>query len=201
MSRIGVFGGTFDPVHKGHVLLAQDAALQADLSRVIFMPAGIQPFKVGMVTAGAEERLAMLKLAVEDHDNMDVSSIEVEADRISYTYMTLRILRGMLCPEDRLFFISGTDTFLKLEKWKNSGALLRENSFIVGTRPGYRENELERCMEIFRGKYGTESIKIDNRELDISATDIRKKLAEGKSIADIVPEKVERYIRENELYK
>jgi len=137
MKRIGVLGGTFDPIHLGHLSLARDAIFQAKLDKVIFVPAGKQPFKLWNDISSAAERMDMLRLAVLDEKDMEVSGVEIDSEEISYTYKTLRALRNKMDSGDKLYFITGTDTFLKLETWKEAEALLRENAFVVGVRPGY----------------------------------------------------------------
>ena len=120
MKRIGVLGGTFDPIHLGHLSLARDAVSQAKLDKVIFVPAGQQPFKLWNDISSAGQRMDMLRLALLDEENMEASSVEIDSDEISYTYRTLRILRNEMDPGDKMYFITGTDTFLKLETWKEA---------------------------------------------------------------------------------
>jgi len=201
MKRKGLIGGTFDPVHRGHISLAVDAMEQAQLDEVIFMPAGHQPFKLDKRIAPAADRVAMLKIAAAGVPGLAVSELETSSDEVSYTYLTLDRVRKMLGPDYRLYFITGTDTFLKLQIWRRSEELLSMNSFIVGSRPGYREDELEKCIRAMKDIYGTETILINNRRLDISATEIRERAAAGESITEMVPEGVEEYIKEHGLYK
>ena len=101
----------------------------------------------------------------------------------------------------RLYFITGTDSFLKIETWKNAEELIRSCSYIIGTRPGYRKQELDICIERIRRDYNTEVINIDNTQFDISSTEIRKRLESGLPCSDLIPEKTERYITANGLYK
>lgn len=200
MKKIGIMGGSFDPCHRGHINLALDAARQADLTKVILMPARVQPFKIDVKTAGNNHRLNMLKAAVENIAELEVSDWEMRQEELSYTYLTMREAKRQAGDETQVFFISGTDSFLEISRWKNSEELISENRFIVGVRPGYREDELEAEIKRLSELYGTEIIKIDNRRFHISSTEIRERLRDGKDISDLVTPGVERYIKENGLY-
>lgn len=195
-------GGSFDPVHNGHLSLAEDAFAMADLSGVIFIPAKISPFKIGEEAAPQEDRTAMLTAAAEElGPEFSVSDLEMKMEGVSYTYRTLRALKQRLEERDRLFFITGTDTYITVEKWRNGAEVLENTSFIVGKRPGYEDDRLDRAVSDNRKRFGTETIIIQNRELDISSTEIRRKAGEGRSLAGLVPESVERYINEHGLYR
>lgn len=201
MKKIGILGGTFDPVHLGHINLAIDARNEAALDKVIFIPARLQPFKLDRRVTPGKDRLAMLRKATEPIAGFEVSSYEMEQTGISYTYLTMRAMKKKFGDDVRLYFIMGTDSFLKIEKWKNSDELLREYSYIIGTRPGYRQEELRDCISKIRRDYNTDVKNINNVQMDISSTEIRKRIDSGMSCTDLIPERVERYIRENELYK
>lgn len=200
MKKIGIMGGSFDPCHRGHINLALDAARQANLTKVILMPARVQPFKIDTKTAGNNHRLNMLKAAVENIAELEVSDWEMRQEELSYTYLTMREAKRQAGDETQVFFISGTDSFLEISRWKNSEELISENRFIVGVRPGYREDELEAEIKRLSELYGTEIIKIDNRRFHISSTEIRERLRDGKDISDLVTPGVERYIKKNGLY-
>ena len=199
--KTGILGGTFDPVHLGHISLDQDALEQIGLDRVIFIPAAQQPFKLDRKTASGEHRLEMLKLAVKDRRGFEISEYELQEKGISYTYLTMRAMRRLLGKDARLYFITGTDSFLKIEKWKNSSELLREFSYIIGTRPGYRQEELDECVSRIRDIYNTEILFLNNTQLDISSTEIRERLERGIPSGDLIPAEVERYITEHGLYR
>ena len=201
MKKIGILGGTCDPVHLGHINLAIDAKAQAGLDKVIFVPAKLQPFKLDKNVTAGEHRLAMIKEAIDGIDGLEVSPYELEAEGISYTYLTVRAMKKRFGTDARLYFITGTDSFLKIETWKNAEELIRSCSYIIGTRPGYRKQELDICIERIRRDYNTEVINIDNTQFDISSTEIRKRLESGLPCSDLIPEKTERYITANGLYK
>ena len=200
MKKTGIFGGTFDPIHTGHIALAEDALNQAGLDSIVFVPARLQPFKLDRKTASGKDRYAMLRLAAEGYRGFDVSSYELESDRISYTYLTMRAMSDRYGDDTKLFFITGTDSFLKIESWKNARELLTSYSYIIGTRPGYKETQLEECIMNVKAKYGTEILNIENTQHDISSTRIRDMLKAGKPLNRLVPESVERYIIEKRLY-
>lgn len=200
MKRIGILGGTFDPVHYGHIGLAEDAKEQAGLSKVLLIPAKLQPFKLDKQVTCGTHRLEMVRLAVEDIPGLEASDYELKQEQISYTYKTLRAISAEMGEETQLCFITGTDAFLKIDKWKNAAEMLTSYSFAVGSRPGYKEMELDRCIERLKSVYNTDIVKIHNRRRDISATQIRERLESGKSLSGLVPEQVERYILINGLY-
>lgn len=201
MKRIGIFGGSFDPVHLGHLGLAMDAMQQAELEKVIFVPARIQPFKMDKKLTSGEDRVAMLKAAISETPGFELSTYELDAGGVSYTYLTLEALQKQLGSDVRLYFITGADTFIKIRSWKNASQWLGNYSYIIGTRPGYRMDELVDCMDSIRHEYNTEVLHIENKQLDISSTEIRERAADGKTVAALVLPAVERYIREHELYK
>lgn len=200
-TRIGIMGGTFDPIHFGHINLAMDAGKQAGLDKVILVPAKLQPFKLDRKTASAEDRLNMINRAIEGIEGLEVSSVELDSESISYTYLTIRAMRDIYGEKAQLYFITGTDSFLKIESWKNSVELLGSCSYLIGTRPGYRQKELENCIERIRRDYNTEVRNIRNTQLDISSTEVRERLKNGRECSDLIPSAVERYIKENGLYK
>ncbi len=201
MKRVGIIGGTFDPVHYGHLILAEQAREEAALDQIVFMPAMVQPFKLNAKSAGANHRYAMLVQAVSGNPYFSVSRRELDRSQISYTIYTLRDCKAELEEDSELYFIIGTDAFLGMEKWHASEELLTGFSFIIGTRPGYKERELKRMIEHVREKYGTKIIEINNSEVEISSTDIKDRIHKGKSIKYLVPEDVEVYINENRLYR
>ena len=201
MKKIGILGGTFDPVHYGHIALAEDAVREAGLHEVVMIPARIQPFKQDREYASGEDRFNMLALAAGKDDHITVSKYELQQESISYTYLTLRHMQEFFGEDTRLYVITGTDSFLKIDTWMNAEELLSNYAYIIGTRPGYRQDEYRKALQKITSAYGTEVISMNKTELDISATQIRQMVAEGKPISDLVPPEVERYIREHGLYR
>lgn len=199
--KIGIFGGSFDPVHLGHTGLAADAVKQAGLDKVVFVPAKLQPFKLDKKLTSGDARIDMLRLATADMDNVEISSYELDAEGISYSYLTMRAMQEKYGESAKLYFITGTDAFLKLDTWMNAEELLTSYSYVIGTRPGYKQEELNSCIDRIHKKYGTEIININNTQIDVSSTEIRDMLRVGKSAAGLISGEVERYIRENGLYE
>lgn len=199
-NRIGILGGTFDPVHMAHVALGRAAVTEAGLSKLIVMPAYIQPFKQGKRVTDDEHRLAMARLAFEEIENAEISTFETDRMRVSYTYDTLTELKKSY-PENELFFITGTDSFVSVDTWYKGIDLLQNFSFIVSVRPGCREAELNAKILEYKEKYGTNIIKLTSAMPDISSSMIREKYKEGESVTGLIPEKVERYIAEHGLYQ
>ena len=199
--KVGVMGGSFDPVHLGHISLAVDALEQTDLDKVVIVPARIQPFKQDAHPASGEDRINMLKAAFSDFPEIEFSDFELKQEGISYTYLTLAAMQEKYGADARIYFICGTDSLLKLHTWKNSDELLKKYSFIVGSRPGYRDEELALEIDRLRRLYGTEILKINNRLHNVSSTEIRELIRDGKAIDHLVGSEVDEYIKENGLYR
>lgn len=197
--RIGILGGSFDPIHNGHVTLGKAAIKEAGLDKLIIMPTHVSPFKIGRDYADDEHRLNMCRLAFEGTDRAEVSKYEMEHTEVSYTYDTLKYLKEVY-PDHTLYFITGTDSFLDIEYWHKGTQLLENFSFIVSERPGYRENELEERIRYYKERYKTEIIRLNHDMPDISSTKIKARRVRDISIKDMVPASVERYINEHKLY-
>lgn len=197
--KIGILGGSFDPIHLGHKSLGEAAIKELNLKKLIVMPAKIQPFKKDKQVTPAHQRKLMAELAFIGNDKVDVSDYEIEKSEVSYTYDTLTYLKQYF-PDDQLYFILGTDSFIQIEKWYKGIELLENFSFAVSTRPGYREKELEDTIKKYKEKYSSEVVKIESNMPDISSTEIRQLIKDGKSVEHLIPYSVERYIKENELY-
>lgn len=198
--KIGILGGSFDPVHTGHIELAKKA-LCLGLDKVIFVPTGTQPFKCDIVPASDSDRAEMLKIAIKGMCQFEISYYEMEKEGLSYTINTLRAMKEIY-EDAEIFFIIGIDAFLEIERWKGAEDLLNEFSFIIGMRPGYREEQLEEVIARIEHKYGTKMVKINNPMIDISSTEIRQYVktgcwaeADGK-----IPPQVKEYIIRNEVY-
>lgn len=198
-ARIGVLGGSFDPVHNGHVMLGEAAIRQGCLQKLIVMPAKVQPFKIGREFAEDAHRLRMCEEAFAGITKAQVSDYEMTHTSISYTYDTLVYLKTVY-PEEDLYFIMGTDAFLELQTWYKGIDLLRNFSFMVSVRPGYREDDLERKIQEYKQQYQADVIRITEEMPDISSTKIKARLREGLDIGDMLPAAVERYIHEHKLY-
>ena len=200
MSEIGILGGTFDPFHYGHLSIAEAAIKEYDLSEVILLPTKVQPFKIGREMASEEDRVNMVRLIAEESRQLRVSTIEAYSQSVSYTYKTLKLLQEEH-PEDKFYFILGTDSFLTLEDWYKGKDLLQEFAFIIGVRPGYKISETKDTAIRLKKAYDAEIKMLHNEIIEVSSTEIKNNIRSGKSIKNLVPLQVERYIDEHGLYK
>jgi nicotinate-nucleotide adenylyltransferase len=200
--RIGVFGGSFDPVHMGHLIIAQDAAERLELSEVVFIPAAIPPHKQHLQRAEPKHRLSMLQQVVESDVRFSVSDIELQRGGISYTADTMQVLRELYGSAE-LFLIIGSDTLVDLHLWQNTEKLFSLCEVATFIRPG--EDCPEKIMEKIQlpdaVKTRLMSALIEAHRVEISSTEIRMRVAEGLSIRYLVPSEVEMYIFEHGLYK
>jgi nicotinate-nucleotide adenylyltransferase len=199
MEKIGILGGTFDPVHEGHLELAGFAKEAAGLSSVIFMPAYIQPFKQGKQTASSDDRKKMLEFSIRGIPGFQMSSYELDREEISYTYDTLTACKDYF-PKAELFFISGSDSYFNIENWYKGKELLRNFSYIVGRREGKELSLINRKAGELRERYGTETIIIEKCIRTVSSTMIRARIKESLSVTGLINPDVENYIYERGLY-
>lgn len=198
--RIGIMGGTFDPIHLGHLVTAEAVRIQYQLERVIFVPAGIPPHKLNMKITAARHRYIMTVMATYGNPNFYVSSMEVDRPGPSYTIDTIREMQKIYGPETELYFITGADAVQELAEWRDVNQLLTLCYFVAATRPG-SDNTLDKVIDSF-GELGRQRIyHVATPELDISSTDIRRRLRSGQSIKYIVPECVSKYIEKEGLYR
>jgi nicotinate-nucleotide adenylyltransferase len=190
--RIGVFGGTFDPPHVGHLLVATDAREALELDRLIFVPAGAQPFKVDAPpVASGQERLEMVRLAVAGDANTLVDDAEINRKGLSFTVDTLEQLSGKN-PAAELFLLLGEDVLAGFEQWRNP-ARIRELATLAAVR---RSGAGSPVQPIVPGV-----LTVSTRRVDVSSTEIRERRRAGRSIKGFVPESVERFIDERGLYR
>jgi len=202
MRQVGLFGGSFDPVHLAHLVLAECAAEQAGLERVIFMPARIPPHKPGAPLAPARDRLEMLRLASEGNPRCEVSRLELERDGPSYTLTTVRELKASLGDGCSLRLLLGSDSLREIHTWWRAEELVREVELVVFARPGAPLDDLPAFAEHF-GAAAAERVRtsiVRAPLLEISSTQVRRRVREGRSIRYLVPEAVRRYILDRGLY-
>lgn len=197
MARIGLFGGTFNPIHVGHLTIAEEARLSAGLDRVIFIPSGDSYFKDPRQIASREDRLQMTRLACGDA--YEVSDIETRREGPSYTAVTCRAFREMY-PEDALFLILGADSLMEIDRWRDPGAIFDAVTVLAFTRGGEDAAALRAEADRLREKYRACIDIIDVFTLDVSSSDIRRFIAEGHAFRHLVTERVYGYIREHGLY-
>lgn len=201
MKKIGILGGTFDPVHFGHLILAQEAKDICNLDEVWFMPAKTPPHKLGKKVSDFSLRKDMINLAIKDHNGFYCSDFENTLEGNSYTFNTLEKLQDKYC-NDKFYFIMGADSFYEIETWKNPDIILKVVELIVASRDYSNENlTLKNHYEYLKSKYKIRGIHfLDTMDIDISSTRIRELLISGGDIKKYVPEDVCRYIREKRIY-
>ena len=193
--RLGVMGGTFDPIHNGHLLTAEEAAVQFGLDEVVFVPTGHPWMKEQREVSAPEHRYLMSVIATASNPRFSVSRIEVDRAGPTYTVDTLRELKGLDGDKVDLFFVTGADAMLEILQWKDPEEILALAHFIAATRPGY---DLTR----FEAEAPHPNVSVMNiPALAISSTDIRKRVGEGRPIRYLVPEGAESYIEKAGLYR
>jgi nicotinate-nucleotide adenylyltransferase len=196
-TRRGVMGGTFDPIHFGHLVTAEEALVQFGLDAVLFVPTGRPWMKEHEVVSPPEDRYLMTVIATASNPLFSVSRMEVDRDGPTYAIDTLRGLKAELGPETDLFFITGADAIVEILQWKDHAELFDLAHFIAATRPGYDLKGLEALPEDDRAEISVMNIPA----LAISSTDVRRRVAEGHPIRYLVPEGVKSYIEKERLYR
>lgn len=195
--KIGIMGGTFDPIHFGHLRAAQEAKEALGLSEVLFIPSGNPPHKAESKISSAEDRYEMTLLATRDCPCFSVSRIEIENKGYSYTMETLRKLKALpRYASSELYFITGLDAVLDIMSWKQPEEIIKLCKFVAVSRFGYLSSRLKDLPKQLRDSI----ISIEIPLLAISSTELRKRVATGKSISYLLPKEVEEYIKEKELY-
>lgn len=198
MERLGIMGGTFDPIHLAHIYIAEEAKKQLNLDKVLFMPAGNQPLKVNKKVTDAFLRLKMVKEAIKGIDYFEVSDYEIKKKGMSYTYLTVEKFKA---PNRKLFFITGADCLMSLEMWNEVKRIFDACEFVVFTRPGYDEEKLEAQKEKIEEKYNKKIILIHVNSQNISSTMIREKIRDGKKVDNLLSKGVLNVIEKEGLYK
>ena len=199
LTRIGVLGGTFDPVHRGHVEIARRAMEEAALERVIFIPAAQPRLKSGEPSASPQQRLEMLRLAVEGVPGFEVSDVELRRSGPTLTVETLGELREGQEDGRELFFILGLDALARFDQWVEPGRVVGLARLLAVSRPGYTGFDWPGFYALNPYAVGRVDC-IDSTAIDISASELRQRLASGASVSGLLPKAVERYIRQRGLY-
>ena len=187
--RIGILGGTFDPVHNGHMYLAEKISKKLALDKLIFIPTYIPPHKKGAKVTQARHRYNMLKLAVTGNKIFKLSGMEIKRKGRSYSVETLRRLKRRYGRKAEFFFVTGSDSLRELDRWKNLEEILKLCKFVVVERPGFEAKGSSKDL-----------IYLKVTAKDISATEIRKRIKTGRHLSGLMPRAVERYIQRNKLY-
>lgn len=200
MKKIGIMGGTFDPIHYGHLVAAETARNKFDLERVIFIPSGAPPHKKECRITESEFRYWMVSQAIADNDYFEVSRIEIERTGLTYTVDTLREMKDKF-PDYELYFITGADAFREIFTWRNPDEIIELTQFIGASRPGFDALDfLSELQEQFPQFYQRMHF-LEVPALAISSTDIRLRVKNGQSIRYLLPEPVRLFIQKNRIYQ
>lgn len=214
MGKIGIFGGTFNPIHYGHLRSAQEVLEDFELNEVIFVPSAIPPHKAGYPVVSAFHKVKMLELALKDNPQFSLSGVELRRQGTSYSVDTLEYYRAKYEKEEELYFVLGIDAFLEIDTWKNYKRLFELSNFIVMTRPSYSmlkpidilpKNMLDKFLFLEEGKFLHSSgfyVYLGKVTfLDISSSYIRERIKKRRAIKYLLPKEVEEYILEKGLYR
>jgi nicotinate-nucleotide adenylyltransferase len=190
MKRIGIFGGTFDPPHNGHIAIAEEAMKQLSLDIIYFVPAYLPPHKLQHYSMTAKHRLTMVQLAIDGHKGFEVSTIELRRRGISYTVDTLKAFRRYF-PNADLILIIGADNLEQFQSWKSPKVILRLACLAVYKRKGFNQSLKKQniAFQLIKGQL-----------LQVSSTEIRKRLMKGLIVSKLIPRLIERYIKRHSLY-
>jgi nicotinate-nucleotide adenylyltransferase len=205
--KIGLMGGTFNPIHFGHLVTAEEALKQFNLDKVIFIPTGTPPHKTRGPLASAEDRYLMTVIATASNDDFIVSRAEIDRSGKSYTIDTLRHMKSIFGDKATFYFITGADAILEILTWKDTDNVLKLCKFIAATRPGYDIKKIEELKYKISGDLSLDTAAqnsiylMEIPALAISSTDIRKRINEGRPIKYLLPEGVSNYILKNDLYR
>lgn len=200
MEKIGIMGGSFNPIHLGHLILAENARYSCQLNRIIFIPTGEHPFKNGSNRPSASDRLEMVKMAIQDNPFFELSDIEIKREGMCYTLDTVRELESIF-PKAAFYLITGADIIFELDRWYEKEKLFKKLHFLTAHRPGYDHSELDKHIDRLKKEFGLKIKKITVPEIDISSSAIREKLLCDEPVKYMIPENVENYIFENSLYR
>ncbi len=199
--KYGIMGGTFDPIHIGHLVLAEEIRNKLKLNKVIFVPTGNPPHKESNNLTDSKHRYLMTLLATLSNPYFEVSAYEVNKKGITYTIDTIKAFKEKYNGNTDFYFITGADAILELSTWKDIDQLLELCKFIAATRPGFELEEMEREINRLGKKYNKSIYTIPVAALRISSTNIRERIRENRTTRYLLPDNVINYIKKNDLYK
>ncbi|WP_459076787.1 nicotinate-nucleotide adenylyltransferase [Herbivorax alkaliphila] len=200
VKKIGILGGTFNPIHNGHLIMAEAIREDFRLDKVLFIPSGNPPHKSKNEVIDKEHRYNMVCEAINENDFFEKSRIEIEREGYTYTIDTLKRLKASQKEDVLLYYIIGADVLYDLNKWKDYQSVFKTCEFIAALRPGSRKEEFRDRIKYLNNNFEAKIYSVNIPLIDISSTEIRKRVKEGKSIKYLVPENVENYIKNNKLY-
>lgn len=201
VKKIGIMGGTFDPIHMGHLILGEKAYEQLGLDKVLFMPCGNPPHKRNRKgRASDDQRAEMVRLAIKDNPHFELSLIEMHEEGYTYTYRTLEQLNEQN-PDTEYYFIIGADSLYSFDTWREPARICKEAVLIVATRDHTPVDDLDRQMDILSKRYNGRFIRLDTMNIDVSSEILRSWRRSGLSLRYYVPQSVISYIEKNGIYK
>lgn len=198
--KVGIMGGTFDPIHYGHLILAQNALDTFSLDEILFVPSGTPWLKESTKVLSKNKRVSMTGMAIEDNPDFALSTIEIDREGNSYSYETVEELKRMQ-PKTDFYFIMGADSLLEIERWKYPDRLMTECTLLVAVRDDCDREGLEKQIIYLTDKYQADIKILPANRIDISSTKIRRMIREGKSVRYMLPDQVIRFIQKNHLYR
>ena len=200
MIRTGIFGGTFNPPHRGHIYIAREAMKQAGLDRMIFLPCGNPYHKEQRDIADAKHRYEMTLLAIKDEADFEICDIEVKSENPGYTAVTLNRLKEIM-PDEQLCFLVGGDSLVDMEGWYHPSEIFDNAEVLVAKRGGMNGELIDRTVSRYRREYGAEIRVIELSPVEISSSEIRERIRQDCGLADMLSPYVMEYIRKFNLYK
>lgn len=200
MKKIGILGGTFNPVHMAHLIIAEIAQEEAGLDDILFIPSGCSYLKDAADIASAKDRINMTGLAIEDNPHFALSTVEIDRGGNSYTCDTLMELKERY-PDQEYYIILGADNLFTMEQWKDPEVIFHNAKILAAVRGGKKRADMEEKIAELKEKYDADITLLNVRHVDISSSMIREKIAQGRSIRYMLPEKVRAYIMKNHLYE
>lgn len=200
MKKVGIMGGTFNPIHYGHLFMAESAYEQLGLDKVIFIPTKNPPHKIISGTVTQEQRVMMLSLAIRDNPHFELSLMELEREGVTYTADTLTILTDEN-PDTEYYFIAGADSLMQFHTWRSPESIFKLCTLVVAGRDDLDMETLNMQANKLEAAYNARIIFLDMPAIRISSSEIRTRVAAGRSIKYYVPDDVIKYIEENQLYK
>lgn len=198
--RIGIFGGTFNPIHYGHLLIAENACSQYDLEQVIFLPTGHSPHKQFMGEEMSVHRCRMVEMAIADNPKFSISYDEIKSTTVNYTYKTLELYKQEH-PNTDIYFILGADSLFDFDSWMHPEIISRQAAILAAVRNNLNEQKVDRQIQYLKEKYHCECYRLNTPIFNVSSKELRERVQTQQTIRYLVPEKVEQYIREHQLYQ
>ncbi len=199
MKKVGILGGTFNPVHIGHLILAETAYETFGLDYVLLMPNGNPPHKDIKAEDGGIHRMNMLKLAVEDNPHLRLSSFELDKTGVMYTYKTLELLKEQH-PNTKYYFILGADSLFDLKRWQKPDSICKNATLLAAVRDELGKEKVKQQIALLEQEFQAEIYLMDTPNLSFSSHNIRERIKNGKTVTYYIPKAVEDYIYNNNLY-